>query len=165
MYRYVALAIGTLAVASCTLPRLHAQSAEAEWQDSSGAAPFSIPLLMDAGGLPLDGATHSYTITLAADELPPARSWSLALYRLPEQHFVANALHRHAIESGMLRELVQNSNGSFTIYIQRDPPRGKWKANWLPAADGPFMMQLHLDDPEQRVLDAAWQMPPVIRAD
>ncbi len=132
---------------------------------AADAPEFLIPLTMDAGGQPLDGAAHRYTITFATDELPPAEAWELALYNLPQQEFVANAIHRHAIESRMLPGLVRDKDGNVTIYVQRDPPRGKHKANWLPAADGPFLLQLRLFDPQQRVLDAAWEAPPVVRAD
>jgi len=131
----------------------------------ASAAEFSIPLAMDAGGQSLDGAAHRYTITFAAKELPPAQSWELVLYNLPQQDFVANAIHRHAIESRMLKGLVRDKDGSVTIYIQRDPPRGTRKANWLPAADGPFLMQLRLYDPQPRVRDAVWEAPPVVRTD
>lgn len=126
---------------------------------------FSIPFAMDAGGQPLDGAAHRYTITFAADDLPPAEAWELVLYNLPQQEFVANAIHRHAIESRMLPDLVRDKNGDVTIDIRRDPPPHNRKANWLPAADGPFLMQLRLFDPQPSALDAAWEAPPVVRAD
>jgi hypothetical protein len=132
---------------------------------AADAPEFSIPFTMDAGGEPLDGTAHRYTLTFAANELPPAKSWELALYNLPQQEFVANAIHRHAIDSRMLPGLVRDKEGNVTIYIQRDPPRGKRKANWLPAADGPFLLQLRLFDAKQQVLDAAWEAPPVVRAD
>jgi len=120
---------------------------------------------MDAGGQPFDGAVHRYTITFAADELPPAQSWELAIDNLPQQDVVANENHRHSIESRMLKSLVRDKNGNVTIYIQRDPPQGKRKANWLPAADGAFLMQLRLFDPQPSVLDAAWEAPPVERVE
>jgi hypothetical protein len=129
------------------------------------AAEFSIPMAMDAGGQPLDGAAHRYTITFAADELPPARTWELSVYNLPQQEFVANAIHRHAIDSHLLKSLVRDKDGDVTIYVQRDPPPHNRKANWLPAADGPFLMQLRMFDPQPSVLDADWEAPPVVRVD
>ena len=129
------------------------------------AAEFTIPFEMDAGGQPLDGAAHRYTITFAADELPPAQSWELVLYTLPEQDLVADAIHRHAIESQMMPGLSRDKNGNVTIYIQHDPPPRERKANWLPAADGPFLMRLRLFDPQPSLLDADWEAPPVERVE
>lgn len=129
------------------------------------AAEFTIPFEMDAGGQPLDGAAHRYTITFAADAMPPAQSWDLVLYKLPEQEFVANAIDRNAIESQMVPSLARDKNGNVTIYIQHDPPPRKRKANWLPAADGPFLMQLRLFGPQPGALDADWEAPPVERVE
>lgn len=124
---------------------------------------FSIPLQLDGGGQPLNGAAHRYTLTFSATSLPPAKEWALALYQLPDQSWVKNSIDRHAITSWMLPSLHRDPDGGITIYIQRDPPSGKRKANWLPAPDGQFILRLQLDDPAQSVLTGAWEPPPVER--
>jgi hypothetical protein len=121
---------------------------------------------MDAGGQPLDGSTHRYTLKFAADKLPPVKAfWSLAMYNLPQQMLVRNSINRYFINSPMLPDLQRDVNGGVTIYIQQAPPGGAKDANWLPAADGPFMMVLRLYWPEQSVLDGAWEAPAVERVE
>ena len=109
------------------------------------------------GGQPLDGS-HRYTLTFAAEGLPPVKAfWSLTMYSLPQQQLVANSIDRYLINSPMLPDMVRDADGGITIAIQQRPPAGDRDANWLPAPDGPFMMVLRLYWPEQAVLDGAWQ--------
>jgi hypothetical protein len=135
-----------------------------ESSGAAGEAPFSLPLQMDSGGQPLNGAAHRYSITFSADSMPPARTWTLVMYELPQQ-LVASPINRHAIDSKLLPHLARNSDGSVTIEIQQESPGGQRAANWLPAPDGPFMLQLRLHEPERAVLDGAWEAPALERVE
>jgi hypothetical protein len=127
---------------------------------------FYIPMQMDAGGQPLEGSEHRYTLTFAPNSLPPVKAfWSLTMYSLPQQLLVANPIDRYLINSPMLPDMVRDEDGGITICIQKDPPGGEKDANWLPSPAGRFVMVLRLYWPEQAVLDGAWQAPPVERVE
>ena len=119
----------------------------------------------DRSGEPLDGSKHSYLLHFEANHLPPVKAfWSLSMYRLPEQLFVANPLKRYVIGSAT-RGLRYNPDGSLDLYIQKDPPgRGK-ESNWLPAYDGPFSLQARMYWPEPEALNPLYVLPPVMRSD
>lgn len=61
------------------------------------------------------------------------------------------------------RGLRRGRDGSLTIYIQRDPPRGAARANWLPAPAGRFRLGMRLYEPRRSVLRGRWLPPAVIR--
>ncbi len=129
------------------------------------AGAFSIPFTNDSGGHPLEG-THRYTLAFGPDRLPPAKAaWSLTMYRLPDQRLVENSIDRYWISSRMLGRLKRDADGGLTLYIQKNAPGEGKNANWLPAPDGPFLMILRLYQPEQAVLDNAWEAPPVVRVE
>ncbi|MDT9592796.1 DUF1214 domain-containing protein [Nocardioides zeae] len=113
---------------------------------------------VDERGEPLDGAQHSYTVSFAADDPPPAQAfWSLTVYHRAGL-LVENPLGRHAVGDrtpGLRRE----SDGSLRVEVSADPPPGG-VANWLPAPRGPFRLMLRLYHPT----DVAWSPPPVVRA-
>jgi hypothetical protein len=131
---------------------------------NSSAETFDIPFSVDSGGHLLDGKTGQYTLTFAADQLPPTKgSWSLVMYSLPDQREVANPIDRFWISSPMLPWLERNADGGLTISIQAGVPGDGHDANWLPAPDGPFLLILRLNQPDQAVRDNAWEAPPVVR--
>tara|TARA_R110002049_G_scaffold67693_2_gene175745 strand:+ start:518 stop:1936 length:1419 start_codon:yes stop_codon:yes gene_type:complete len=118
----------------------------------------------DAEGQPLDGAGAAYTLTFAADALPPVNAfWSVTMYHGKSQLLVKNPSNRYLINSGMLDELQKNADGSLTLYIQKDAPTDPaHEANWLPAPNGPIYMVMRLYWPKEAVLDGSW-LPPGIQ--
>lgn len=127
---------------------------------------FMIPFTFDAGGELLDGSVHRYTLAFTGGALPPATNWwSLAMYELPDQLPVKNAIDRYEVTSKMLTDMLPNDDGGLTITIQKEPPGGDKDANWLPAPDGPFLMILRLVRPEESVRFNAWEAPAVERVD
>jgi hypothetical protein len=118
---------------------------------------------VDHDGRPLDSA-KKYVLHFAKDRIPPVRAfWSLTVYD-ERQLFAANPIDRFAI--GDRDSLRFGSDGSLTLYVQRDSPGPDKESNWLPApAEGEFTMNLRLYWPQQRVLDGSWEPPPVERAD
>jgi hypothetical protein len=65
----------------------------------------------------------------------------------------------------MLPSLKKNSDGSLTLYVQRDSPGADKEVNWLPAPDGPIYLMLRLYGPQEIVRRNDWTIPPVIRGD
>ena len=115
---------------------------------------------LDGDGKPLTGASR-YVLHFAKEDLPPADAfWSLTMYGA-DQFFVANPLDRFAI--GDRDRLAFNADGSLDLYIQKDSPGAGKEANWLPAPDGPFTMNLRLYLPRRPATEGSWTPPPVKR--
>ena len=45
---------------------------------------------------------------------------------------VDNPIDRYLINSSMLPDLVQDTDGGYTLHLQSSPPTGADHANWLP---------------------------------
>jgi len=99
----------------------------------------------DSAGQPLDGSKHKYTVTFAAGQYPPVNAfWSVTMCDGKTQFLIENPINRYLINSPMLPNLKKNSDGSLTIYIQKDSPGTNMRSNWLPAPDGPIYMVMRL---------------------
>jgi hypothetical protein len=113
----------------------------------------------DSAGAPLTGA-DDYTYHFAPGQLPPVNAfWSLTMYELPKSLLVANAINRYLINSPMLRELVPDADGGYTLYVQRQSPGKEREPNWLPAPEGPFSLVLRVYWPKPDALNGQWQAP------
>jgi hypothetical protein len=143
---------------------LRAAAAHAGLYGNSAAEATYPAYYTDADGTPLDASATSYTVTFAPGKLPPVKSfWSLTMYDGPTQLFIHNPIDRYLLNSAMMDDFRLNDGGSLTLLVQHDPPQDGWKANWLPAPDGPFYMVLRLYGPEDAALDGSWTPPPLIR--
>jgi hypothetical protein len=121
---------------------------------------FHPTTVVDSDGQPLTGS-DTYELTFALDQIPPAHGfWSLTMYDI-ESYLVPDELDRYAL--GDRSDLTYGSDGSLTIYLQRERPEPDQVKNWLPAPEGPFRLALRLYVPDQRVLDHVWVPPPVHR--
>jgi hypothetical protein len=99
----------------------------------------------DIIGSPLDGSKNNYSLTFAADRFPPVIGfWSITMYDARTQLLVDNPINRYTVTSTMISGLKKNADGSLTIALQKDPPAGDRKVNWLPAPNGQFMLVLRL---------------------
>ena len=113
----------------------------------------------DAAGAPLTGAAN-YTYHFAPGQLPPVNAfWSLTMYELPKSLLVANPINRYLVNSPMLRELVPDADGGYTLYVQHDSPGPEREPNWLPSPTGPFALVLRLYWPKPDALSGQWQAP------
>lgn len=98
-----------------------------------------------ADGTPLDGSKSNYTITFSANGFPPVNAfWSVTMYDGNTQFLIKNPINRYLINSPMLPEMKKNSDGSLTLYIQKDSPGTDKESNWLPAPDGPIYLAMRL---------------------
>jgi len=65
------------------------------------------------------------------------------------QLLIENPIHRYLVNSPMLPGLKKNSDGSLTLYIQKDSPGPAKESNWLSAPDGPLYMVMRLYWPKK----------------
>jgi hypothetical protein len=126
---------------------------------------------LDSQGGELDGSKNAYTITFAADQMPPVKAfWSITMYDGKTQLLIENPINRYLINSPMLPDLKKNADGSLTIYVQNASPGADKESNWLPAPAGPIYMVMRLYWPSETppsILPAGkgtWQPPGVARA-
>lgn len=124
-----------------------------------------------ANGEELDGSKHNYTLTFPFGQLPPVNAfWSVTMYDAKTQLLIENPLNRYLINSPMLPGMKKNSNGSFTLYIQKDSPGADKESNWLPAPDGPIymVMRLYWPKPDQPSIlppgEGTWKPPGIQKA-
>lgn len=142
---------------------LRAAAAHAGLYGNSAAEAIYPANFTDADGEPLDAAGHDYTLTFAADALPPVKSfWSLSLYDGRTQLFIENPLDRYLLNSNMVNDFARGDDGSITLYVTSESPGEELETNWLPPPDGPFYLVMRLYGPEEAALAGRW-MPPQIR--
>jgi hypothetical protein len=114
----------------------------------------------DQGEL-LDGSKHNYTLTFAADNIPPAKNfWSYTMYKLPQRWLVDNPINRYSIGSAT-PGLEKAADGSITLYFQAKSPGKDKESNWLPTPEGPFWPILRTYGPGKSILDKSYKLPAV----
>jgi hypothetical protein len=121
------------------------------------------PLLAtDSEGNKPDCSKNSYTLTFAKHQLPPVNAfWSVTMYDGKTQLLIENPINRYLINSPMLPDLKKNSDGSLTLYLQKDSPDKDKESNWLPAPDGPIYVVMRLYWPKKEALSGEWKPPAV----
>ena len=120
----------------------------------------------------LDGSKHNYTLTFAADQLPPVNAfWSVTMYDGKTQLLIENPLNRYLINSPMLPQMKKNPDGSLTLYIRKDSPGADKEPNWLPAPNAPIFLVMRLYWPKDGAPvrlppgEGAWKPPGITVAD
>jgi hypothetical protein len=104
----------------------------------------------DGAGKPLDGSKNNYTLTFAADQLPPVNAfWSITMYDGKSQLLIKNPIDRYLINSPMLPGMRKSADGSLTLYIQSKSPGADRESNWLPAPAGPIYLVMRLYWPKE----------------
>jgi hypothetical protein len=127
---------------------------------NTGDEAIYLPYFVDANHQPLDASKTGYTLLFPKGQLPPAHAfWSLTMYDGKTQLLVANPLKRYLVNSTMVKSLKYGSDGSLTIYVQKDPPGAPKETNWLPAPDGPFYAILRIYMPAPEVVNGTWKKP------
>jgi hypothetical protein len=124
-----------------------------------------------ATGETLDGSKTRYTLTFAANQLPPVNAfWSVTMYHGGNQLLVQNPINRYLINTPMLSGMKRNPDGGLTIHIQKDDPGGDLTPNWLPAPNGPIYLVMRLYWPKTEapsllpIGKGTWQPPPIVAA-
>jgi hypothetical protein len=118
----------------------------------------------DALGAALDGRSN-YVLRFPPSGMPPVDAfWSLTLYRTDENNrrwLVPNAIDRYSL-GDHTPGLRHGSDGAVEIFIQADPPDAA-PENWLPAAQGQFMLTLRAYRPRRELLEGRYRIPDVQR--
>jgi hypothetical protein len=125
---------------------------------------------VDVDSEPLDGSKHSYTLTFPAGQTPPVNAfWSVTMYDGKSQLLVKNPIHRYLINSPMLPNMKKNSDGSLTLYIQKDSPGKDKESNWLPAPNDLIYLVMRLYWPKTEppsILppgEGTWKPPGIVK--
>jgi hypothetical protein len=115
----------------------------------------------DSSGALLD-SSQSYTLTFSRHQQPPTQGfWAITLYD-DRQSFADNKARRFAL--GNCYDLVPGSDGSTTLFIQRESPGSERERNWLPTPrSGTFSLVLRLYWPGSMAVNGSWSPPPVRR--
>lgn len=116
----------------------------------------------DANGIALD-STHRYVLHFEHNQLPPENAgWAVAAVQQPRRTVERPGLRNVLSEADRPR---LNRDGSLDILIQRAPPKGGMRNNWLPAPTGPFLLRMQLTWPKEAALDGSWLPPGLQRRD
>jgi len=119
---------------------------------------YSFNTFVDGQGVPLDGASASYTLEIVP---PPVDAfWSLTLYDGRNFELYANAQHRYLISDRQLPSL-EPAQDRWTITIQHAEPGQT--SHWLPAPDGPFYLVFRAYLPSPEMIASGWRPQPVMR--
>ena len=141
---------------------LRAVAAHMGLYGNSGNEAIYPTYLADADGEALNTNAYNYTLTFQKDKFPPVKAfWSLTMYDGQTQLLIQNPLDRYLLNSNMMDDYVLGSDGSLTLYIQKESPGPELESNWLPAPDGPYYSVLRLYGPEESALSGDWVNPPL----
>lgn len=119
----------------------------------------------DGNGVPLDGSRHGYVLNFPAGQLPDAeRFWSITAYTPSSVELVRNSADKYVV-ARYTPGLAYNADGSLSVYMTSDLPKGVPAANWLPIPRGRFnvMLRVYGVVPDSSVADDTY-VPPAIRS-
>ncbi|HKE84776.1 MAG TPA: DUF1214 domain-containing protein [Vicinamibacterales bacterium] len=112
----------------------------------------------DVAGQLLSGKSR-YVLHFAPGQLPPAKYWRISMYDM-EGFFFNNPINRYGI-GNMAERLQPDADGGLTILIQHDSPGKDKEVNWLPSPVDGFFMIMRLYQPEERMYQGKYVVPPV----
>ncbi len=116
----------------------------------------------DKQGRTLNGR-NVYQLKLRKKQIPTVkRFWSLTAYTPKTVELVRNRARKYAVAS-YTKNLVTAKDGSVTIVMANQRPKGTPKANWLPIPKRQFNVMLRAYGPEGDVADGDYTPPPVRR--
>ena len=122
---------------------------------------------VDSNGEMLNGE-NGYTITFPADMAINSHLggfWSVTMYDAQDRFMVENEIDRYKIGT-VTEDLIYNEDGSLTVYIGHDKPTdAKHLANWLPAPNDDFMLQIRMYEPKQEVVDGEFVLPEMFKVE
>jgi hypothetical protein len=117
----------------------------------------------DGTGKAIDGSTHNYVITFPKNNIPQAkRFWSITAYTPDAITLIPNSIKKYVVGS-YTPGLKTNKDGSISVFVSVQQPRGVPQANWLPARKGPFNVMLRVYGPEGNTANGAY-LPPAVKA-
>jgi hypothetical protein len=143
---------------------LRAAAAMAAIFGNNGVEALYPLLTTDSEGNKPDCSKNRYTLTFPKGQLLPVNAfWSVTMYDGETNLLIENPINRYLINSSMLPDLKKNTDGSLTIYIQKESPGKDKESNWLPAPNGPIYVMMRLYWPKGEALRGEWKPPAVKR--
>lgn len=115
---------------------------------------------IDQLGEPFTGK-FAYQLHFPKGQLPASRYWRITLYDL-DAFLVDNPIKRYGI-GNMAEKLKFNDDGSLTLYIQHQSPGKDKEVNWLPTPADGFSLQMRMYQPDDKMYEGNYILPPVIR--
>ena len=113
-----------------------------------------IGALLDGENKPLMGE-KKYTVRLLPPEYKGPAFWSATMYDYNNNYTVVNPINRYSLGSD--NEMIKNSDGTVTIYLQSESPGKDKEANWLPSPkSGRWYLNLRAYAPGQRTIESAF---------
>ena len=118
------------------------------------------------GSLRFDSAER-WRLRLPGDRQPPVDAfWSLTMYEATDdgQFFLFdNPIQRYSI-GDRTPGIQRDADGGLEIVIQRTPPSGAARANWLPTPPSkPFGLVFRTYRPREPLLSGVYRLPPLER--
>ena len=109
----------------------------------------------------LDGAVD-YVLNLPPD-VPAGAFWSLTVYDVATRCIIINDTKQADRSSRM--DLLQDKDGSITLYIGPTKPAGEKANNWIQTMPGKaWFPYFRLYLPKQAFLDKSWVLPDIEKA-
>ena len=110
----------------------------------------------------LDGALN-YTQTVPANA-PAEAFWSLTVYDVDTRCLIQN--EQKIADRSSRMDLLENRDGSVTLYIGPDKPAGQRSKNWIPTVRGKaWFPYFRLYSPKQAFLDRTWILTDIQKAE
>ncbi|MHC4950065.1 MAG: DUF1254 domain-containing protein [Planctomycetota bacterium] len=115
----------------------------------------------DGDGDWLDGGTN-YTLHIPP-KAPAKAFWSMTIYDVATRCIIINETKQADRSSRM--DLLENADGSVTLYIGPDKPVGGKAKNWVQTMPGKaWFPYFRLYSPKQEFLDKTWILPDIEKA-
>lgn len=108
----------------------------------------------DADGHGFDGA-NTYKLIVPAN-VPAGQFWALTIYDSDSRTLIRN--EQRSAEVNSLNDIVQNTDGTTTLYIGPSAPEGM-ERNWVQTSAGQtWFTYFRLYNPEMPYFDKSWQL-------
>jgi hypothetical protein len=115
----------------------------------------------DSDGDWLDGGTN-YVLNVPADA-PAEAFWSITLYDVDTRCLIKN--EQQIADRSSRMDLLENADGSVTVYIGPKKPIGDKARNWIPTVPGrAWFPYFRLYSPKKAFLDRTWILPDIEKA-
>jgi hypothetical protein len=115
----------------------------------------------DSDGDWLDGGTN-YVFNVPADA-PAEAFWSITLYDVDTRCLIKN--EQQIADRSSRMDLLENADGSVTVYIGPIKPIGDKAKNWIPTVPGKaWFPYFRLYSPKKAFLDRTWILPDIEKA-